>query len=107
VQTELLISEPLVLALPSSHPSAGIRRPALALLQDENFISFASKRAQVLHGSIVRLCASAGFVPKIGQEIDTVHTALGLVRAGLGVAIVPASAMEIGTHPRRPSRVRR
>lgn len=97
VTSELLLREPFVLALPRAHPTAHEARPRLEHLKDEDFITYPRHRAPGFYESIIRLCASASFVPKISQETNTIHTALGLVGAGIGIAIVPASAMEIQT----------
>ena len=50
----------------------------------------------VQHGIILalretteRLCAEAGFTPRIGFEGDEVETLRGLVTAGLGVSVLP------------------
>ena len=96
-RTEFLLSENLVLAMPANHRLRGTGRPDLRIFENETFISFPRSRAPALYENIMRLCTGAGFVPRIGQETDTVHTALGLVGAGVGVAVLPASAMEIGT----------
>jgi DNA-binding transcriptional LysR family regulator len=37
----------------------------------------------------VTLCGSAGFTPRIAQEARELNTVLGLVSAGLGVAVLP------------------
>ncbi|MNG13295.1 DNA-binding transcriptional activator XapR [compost metagenome] len=43
------------------------------------------------HAQLVALCESAGFYPKVVQEAAQIHTLLGLVACGFGVALVPAS----------------
>lgn len=39
--------------------------------------------------------AAAGIVPLVGAEVTYMASAVGMVRAGLGVAILPGSAMEV------------
>jgi DNA-binding transcriptional LysR family regulator len=39
----------------------------------------------------MRFCAEAGFSPRVTQEVEQMHAIVGLVGAGLGVALVPAS----------------
>ncbi|CAM5181963.1 hypothetical protein CDEF62S_03494 [Castellaniella defragrans] len=41
---------------------------------------------------IFRACAAHGFSPMVAQTVAQVPAQLSLVRAGLGVALVPASA---------------
>jgi DNA-binding transcriptional LysR family regulator len=95
--SECLLRERFVVALPRSHPKSRQRQLSLAAFADESFVSFPSQRAPFLHGAVFRICAAAGFVPRIGHETDSVHTVLGLVAAGCGIGIVPASAVEIST----------
>jgi DNA-binding transcriptional LysR family regulator len=44
---------------------------------------------------VMSICLAAGFAPSSIQEAQEMQTALGLVAAGLGVAIVPASVARI------------
>jgi DNA-binding transcriptional LysR family regulator len=39
---------------------------------------------------LARLCAQAGFEPRIAQEAREATTQIGLVAAGLGIAVLPA-----------------
>jgi DNA-binding transcriptional LysR family regulator len=91
VKNEFLLREPFVIALPESHPGARIQYPSLRRFAGEYFISFPRHRAPVLYDSMIRLCANAGFVPKIQQVTDTMNATLGLVGADVGIAIVPGS----------------
>jgi DNA-binding transcriptional LysR family regulator len=38
---------------------------------------------------IVAACSAAGFMPRVTQEAEQVHTLMSLVNAGLGVTIAP------------------
>ena len=40
---------------------------------------------------VTRLCAGAGFVPRVVQEARQLHTLAALVSAGLGVTLLPRS----------------
>jgi DNA-binding transcriptional LysR family regulator len=44
------------------------------------------------------LCEQAGIEPRVVQRATQIHTVVGLVGAGLGVAVVPASGRNL--HPR-------
>jgi DNA-binding transcriptional LysR family regulator len=83
----------LVLAVHHSHPVASLRRVPLVMVKDEPFISYpASLSANIgVYQAIFRLCERAGFVPRIIQEALEPSLIIGLVAAGLGVAIVPSS----------------
>jgi DNA-binding transcriptional LysR family regulator len=99
-----VLREPMLAALPKSHPLArGQSAIRLAQLRDEPFIVFPRASAPGLFDAIVAFCRSAGFSPRIEQEAMQSQTIVGLVSAGLGVAIVPASIKQL----RRPGVVYR
>jgi LysR family transcriptional regulator, transcription activator of glutamate synthase operon len=97
VQTRQIAVEPLRLALPADHPlarDAGLDRDAaagirLADVAAEPFIALRPTRALRVLGD--SLCAAAGFRPRVVFEGDDLSNVRGLVAAGLGVAIVPAT----------------
>ena len=41
------------------------------------------------------MCHQAGFIPAVVQEAAEFHTICGLVAAGLGISLMPASAKSI------------
>lgn len=45
-------------------------------------------------GQLVRVCESAGFTPRIDFATDDYPAVVGLVGAGLGVAVLPELAIE-------------
>jgi DNA-binding transcriptional LysR family regulator len=81
--------EPLIAAVPASHPLAGRRRIALRSLAREPFIQFPRELAAGLYDLAIAACQKAGFTPDLAQEAIQMQTILGLVAAGLGVALVP------------------
>ena len=74
--------------LPVNHRLSGKRLVDLRDLAEDPFIIYSSTRVPVLHAAILSACASAGFVPKIAQEVTQAVTLLGLVGSELGVALV-------------------
>jgi DNA-binding transcriptional LysR family regulator len=46
------------------------------------------------HTAVVRLCGSAGFIPRARHRVDDFGTVLALVAAGQGVAVVPQLATD-------------
>ncbi|MDQ3630548.1 MAG: LysR substrate-binding domain-containing protein [Actinomycetota bacterium] len=88
---ETIHTEPLVVALPEDHELAARREIALADLAAEPFVLLARREAPGLHESLRRAMADAGGVPKVVQEAREMQTVVGLVAAGLGVSLVPAS----------------
>lgn len=81
--------EPMILAIPRSHPIAAKRRPGLELLNGEPFITFSSP-ARYLHDKLDKLIAENGITPRIVQSLTHSQAILSLVSAGIGLAIVPA-----------------
>lgn len=88
---ETIHTEPVVVALPEGHPLAARERVALADLHGEGFVLLARREAPGLHESLVRALARAGGAPRVVQEVREMQTVVGLVAAGLGVSLVPAS----------------
>lgn len=58
---------------------------------NESFVSVTRTASASLHDHIIRTCHAAGFLPRIGQEVEELFTVLNFVRAGAGVALVPNS----------------
>jgi len=89
--------EPLLAALPGSHPLARARgRIRLAALADTPFILFPRPLAPSLYDAVVSFCRSAGFSPRIEQEAVQMQTIVSLVSADIGVALIPASLRHLG-----------
>ena len=72
-------------------------RGALTLhgVSQQAFIMIAREVSTTYHDHCIQLCGSAGFSPKIVQEARDMFTLLNLVRAGIGVALVPRSARHL------------
>nr|WP_256478447.1 LysR substrate-binding domain-containing protein [Notoacmeibacter sp. MSK16QG-6] len=93
INSTRVIREPFVLALPLGH-RLDRPGPASAIsLDDENFIGYSSGRGGFLREIHTALFAAIGVQPNIVQEVSHTHTVLSLVNIGLGVALVPKSAM--------------
>ncbi len=100
IESEVVLVDPLVLAFPADHKNLPSRAVDLGTVRHENFINFSGTGslgpdAPGFHEILYQLCGVAGFVPKVTHEARSIHTQLMLVRAGIGLAIVPASAMDI------------
>ncbi len=91
INSEIVFREPLIVALPETHPSADRAVVELRELSAEPFILFPRSLAPGLYDPIVSLCQQAGFSPIAGQEAIQMQTIISLVAAEMGVAIVPAS----------------
>ena len=89
LEQRVLVEEEFLAALPASHRLARSRRLALRDLCDDPFLVFPRTMAMGLYDRIVSACREAGFSPNIVQEATQPPVILGLVAAGLGVALVP------------------
>lgn len=86
--------EHLVLALPMGHRLDGVGSlsgDAVAQLRDEAFIAYGVP-GSVAASAMLRTCQKAGFVPRRAHEASTTSTALALVAAGVGIAMLPESS---------------
>lgn len=63
----------------------------LSAVRKEPFVVISRQRSPTFHRHIVELCAKYGFRPRIVQEVPEVTTVLALVKAGLGVSMIPES----------------
>jgi DNA-binding transcriptional LysR family regulator len=89
-----LAEEPVALVVPADHPAATRRRLSLAQLADEPWIVGCDRcRAHAL-----ALCAAAGFEPSVRHVSDDYVVVQNLVAVGLGVTLLPASALEAYRH---------
>jgi DNA-binding transcriptional LysR family regulator len=91
VAYEVVVREPLVVVLPSAHPLARRARVRASDLAREPFVLFTRALGCGLNDEVWLLCRAAGFSPRVGQEVTDMVTLLGLVAAGAGVSILPAS----------------
>jgi DNA-binding transcriptional LysR family regulator len=71
-------------------------RQGLAALRNQPFVFFPRATSATLHDHVLGLCRGAGFSPTIVQEASELFTMLNLVRAGLGVSLVPSAARRMG-----------
>jgi DNA-binding transcriptional LysR family regulator len=94
-----LLEDSLVVALPAQHRLAGAAKPLpIGALADEAFVMYPRDSGTGVYDQIIMLCRQAGFAPTIAQEAHAMATIVGLVAAGLGVAVVPDSLRSIGAN---------
>ncbi len=87
---ESIQREPLLAALPQGHRLARSARVRLGDLAGETMILFPRHIAPGYYDLYIRACRHAGFTPRVLHP-GSMQTNLGLVSAGLGVALMPAS----------------
>lgn len=89
--SEPLRTEPLVVALPATHPLAVGRGPVdLADLGAETFVVHPAGELSSMNRVVLDACRAAGFTPVETIEVGETSTLAVSVAAGLGVALVPA-----------------
>ncbi|MDR3100244.1 MAG: LysR family transcriptional regulator [Paraburkholderia sp.] len=96
IRCEAVWRDTAMAALPAGHRLAAREEIALSELADERFISVGLRQSQLAR-FLQDACVKARFTPHIEYEVVEVHTLLSLVREGLGVALLPASAQQIST----------
>ncbi len=95
LHVEPFAREPLLIALHRGHPLAAAKRLPVSALAREPWVLFPRAIAPLLHEQVMRLCREAGFTPDVRQESREVYTTVGLVGAGVGVTIVPATVQRM------------
>ena len=95
MSTARVASEPLVLALPGSHRFAKGPRRYIRDLEGENFITFSPVEGRYFYELIQGVLKQANVSVRPVQWVSQVHSILALVRAGVGISIVPESAKNL------------
>ncbi|MBC9717298.1 LysR family transcriptional regulator [Streptomyces sp. TRM66268-LWL] len=85
-----LLADRLVGLIPENHRLSGDDAVSIAEFADESWIAGCPRCRRQL----VDVCESAGFVPRIDFATDDYPAVIGLVGAGLGVAVLPELALE-------------
>ena len=96
LQSEPLLREPLVAALPKRHHLAHTSAPLpLHALANESWIWFARLYDPTTYDYMMQLFEQAGFQPRVTQEVNQQNIFIDLVAAGLGVSLVPTSIQRV------------
>jgi DNA-binding transcriptional LysR family regulator len=86
----IVLREPLIAVLPSSHRLAEKPRLRLRELSSEPFVFFPRRVGEAFHDRLIGHCAEAGFTPGIVQEATQWQSVVTFVETGMGVSIAPA-----------------
>ena len=93
-----LLHEQLVAALPAEHAlTTQTRQLTLNDLDGQDVIMYSPVQARYFNDLLISTFTIAGATPRYVQYVTQVHTMLVLVRSGIGIALVPASAATL--HP--------
>ncbi|MBS1205302.1 MAG: LysR family transcriptional regulator [Proteobacteria bacterium] len=88
---EVVLREPLLAMIHRDHPLAARKAVSLKELAQEPFVFFDPHVGTGLYDEILGLMWRYQLIPTITQEVGEAMTIIGLVAAGLGVSILPAS----------------
>ena len=89
-----LFTEELLLALPRGHPLLRKREVASADLENERLIIM--KEGHCLGDQVLRFCDRGDLRTQISFRSAQLETIQALVRAGLGISLIPAMALRSG-----------
>jgi DNA-binding transcriptional LysR family regulator len=95
LDVEVLARERTVAAVPAAHPLARTRRLTLRRLAEHPFVLFPREQAPGYHDLLMTAVTSAGTPPRVIQQAAETQTIMGLVAAGAGVSLVPASVQQL------------
>lgn len=91
VAGEVVAEEPLVAALPAGHALARRRGVGLAQLAEQPLLLYPARPRPSYADQVLAVFESRGLQPRIALEANELQTAIGLVTAGIGYALVPSS----------------
>lgn len=95
IERRILMTEPLMAAVPLQHALAGQARVGVDRLAREPFVLYPARPRPNFADHVLGLFRAAGHAPQVVQEANELQTAIGLVAAGLGVTVVPASVQRL------------
>lgn len=87
--------EPLLVAVPQNHPLAKSGDPTVRDLDRQDFIMYSPTEGRYFHDLVTTILRSSEVLPNYVQYLHQIHTILGLVGAGMGIALVPESAQTL------------
>jgi len=88
----ILFDEPIVLVVPPGHPLSGRSEVSAEELATEPFIT--SDRASGYWVLVEQFWSSAGRVPKITMELDSIEATKRMIMGGLGLGMLPLRTVE-------------
>jgi DNA-binding transcriptional LysR family regulator len=89
--------EPFMLVVPSSHKLAKRKRVRLREAAGQDFVMCERTYAPGFHDLIFGMLRDAGLIPNVRQTAGEMPTLISLVDSGIGIAILPASAVKRST----------
>jgi DNA-binding transcriptional LysR family regulator len=95
LRAEVVTRERTIAAISAGHPLAALRRIPLRRLAAEPLVLFPRQQAPGFHDLLIGRMAATGTSPHVVQYAPEMMTIIGLVAAGIGVSLVPASVAHL------------
>jgi DNA-binding transcriptional LysR family regulator len=95
LESTLLATEALMLAIPERDADRWPLEPTLADLHGKPFVMYSPYEARPFYQMLSERFAIAGVLPDVVEHIGQVHTMLALVRAGVGAALIAEGAARL------------
>lgn len=92
ITAELVATEALLVAVNAGHPLARMEVVPFAALAAHPLVLFPTAARPSFVDTVMGLCRSVGFIPKVSQEVGDAVTGVALVAGGFGLCLVPESA---------------
>ncbi|PKZ62864.1 LysR family transcriptional regulator [Gordonia terrae] len=99
IESEVVMPDSLVVAVPTTHPAARSAGIAMSELSHESFVSLPAHEGAVLSERLDRLALASGFTASIVQVAPDTETAIALVSAEVGCHLTFASVARNVTDP--------
>ncbi|GAA2325054.1 LysR substrate-binding domain-containing protein [Nonomuraea roseoviolacea subsp. roseoviolacea] len=93
LDAQIVVSQPLVAAVSRDHELAG--RPGIGLAELEGRALLCLPPGTGLRAALEEACAAAGFRPRVSLEASEPPVLARLAARGLGVAVLPESAVSV------------
>ncbi|BAK78081.1 transcriptional regulator, LysR family [Pseudogulbenkiania sp. NH8B] len=97
LNTQLLVEEDMLVALPAAHRLSRQAALPLSALAEETFILFPRAISPGLYDNLISAFHQAGFSPRLGQEAPQIASIVPMIDAGFGISLVPRSVSQIRT----------
>jgi DNA-binding transcriptional LysR family regulator len=86
--------EPFLLVVPAAHPLGARKKVRLSEVAGQDFVMYDRKHAPGFHDQVFGMLRNAGIVPNVCQTAGEMPTLIALVAAGIGISILPTSAVK-------------
>lgn len=96
-QVILLVTEPLLVAIPKRHRMADFPSVSISDLRGEPLLAISNRLGTALNERLAQVFSNENYEPHVVMETQEFSSLLGMVRAGVGVGIVPAAVAEHGS----------